>query len=50
MIPIVVGALGMVTRGFKKRQEQSMTIKRIKTIQTKTLLKIVKILRKILVS
>ena len=47
-IPIVVGALGAVLKGLEKRLEKLEIRGRIKTIQTKALLRSVRILRRVL--
>ena len=48
IIPIVIGALGTVTKGLVKGPEDLEIIGRMETIQTTTLLRSVRILRSVL--
>ena len=48
IIPIVIGAVGTVTKGFLKGLEDFEVGVRVETIQTITLLRTVRILRRVL--
>ena len=48
IIAIVIGAFGTVTKGLLKRLEDSEVGGGVKTIQTATLLRTVRILRRVL--
>ena len=48
IIPIVIGAFGTVTKGLLKGMEDLEVVGRVKTIQTTTLLRTVRILRRVL--
>ena len=48
MIPIVIGAFGTVTKGLLKELENLEVAGRVETIQTTTLLRTAKILRRVL--
>ena len=48
IIPIVIGAFGTVTKGLLKGQEDSEVGRRVETIQTTTLLRTARILRRVL--
>ena len=48
IIPIVIGALGMVTKGLLKGLEDLEVDDRVEYIQTTALLKTVRILRRVL--
>ena len=48
MIPIVICALGIVTKGFIKELEDLEIMKRVETIQTTALLESARILRRVL--
>ena len=47
IIPIVIGALGTVTKGLLKGMEELEVGGRVETIQTTTLLRTAKILRRV---
>ena len=47
-IPIVIGALGIVTKGLIKGRKDSETRGRVEAIQTTTLLRWARILRRVL--
>ncbi len=48
IIPIAVGALGTVTKGFLKGLEDIEVGGRVETIQTSSLLRMARILRRVL--
>ena len=48
IVPIVIGALGTITKGLLKGQEDLKVGGRVKTIQTTALLRTARILRRIL--
>ena len=48
IIPIVIGALGTVTKGLLKGLEELEVSGRVETIQTTILLRTVRILRRVL--
>ncbi len=48
IIPIVIGALGTVTKGLLKGQEDLEVGGRVETIQSTTLLRTARILRRVL--
>ena len=48
IIPIVIGAFGTITKGLLKRLEDLEVDGRVETIQTTTLLRRAKILRRVL--
>ena len=48
IMPIVVGALGAITKGFLKGLEESEVGGRVGTIQTTALLRTARILRRVL--
>ena len=48
IIPIVIGALGTVTKGLVQGPEDLQKIGRVETIQTTTLLRSARILRRVL--
>ena len=47
VIPIVIGALGTVTKGLVKRLEDLEIRRRVETIQTRALLRSARILRRV---
>ena len=50
IIPIVIGVSGTVTKGLQKGQKDLEVVGRVETIQTSTLLKTARILRRVLVT
>ena len=48
MMPIVVSALGIVTKGLEKRPDELEIRGRIETLQTTALLRLTRILRRVL--
>ena len=48
IVPIVIGALGTVTKGLLKGQEDLEVSERVETIQTTALLRTARILRRVL--
>ena len=48
IIPIMIGALGTVTKGLVKRLEDLEVGGRVETIQTTTLLRTTRILRRVI--
>ena len=48
IVPIVIGALGIITKGFLKGLEDLEVGRRVDTIQTTALLRTARILRRVL--
>ena len=48
MIPIIIGRLGIFSKNLEKRLEELEIRRRIETIQSPTLMKLAKMIRKIL--
>ena len=48
IVPIVIGALGTITKGLLKGLEDLEVVGRVETIQTTTLLRTARILRRVL--
>ena len=48
ILPVVIGAFGTVTKGLLKRLEDLEVGGRVETIQTTTLLRMARILRRVL--
>ena len=50
IVPIVIGALGTITKGLLKGFEDLKVVRRVETIQTTALLRTARILRWVLVT
>ena len=48
VIPIIIGAVGTITKGLVERLEDLEIRRRVETIQTKALLRSARILRRVL--
>ena len=48
VIPTVADALGTVPKGLKKKRQKELKIRRMETIQTTTVLRSARILRRVL--